>query len=344
LDNSKNNKPSFKLMVIFSLLIVIAGIAWGLQAGVFTFKGNASFEQDVEIIGVLTGASNARIAEGLDLIDLLSQVAYSFYIQGEGVQPLRNLPADYNKVLVISNETENNPANIFVVFWDAITERPSFVIQEQTDGRASVFENSLLIGKDQGTASMDLDYTLCSGFSLIDCDTNSTGADGAIEDDFEVGGSIQTHENLIVDENILGAIPYGSMWQFNSMDEVTILIQGEMVAINDFNQGLSNAFVLLDMNRLQTLRAGKYKVDWSESFLDENKKEIQGGVSVNEVLQVETVASIEGQKGASSMGGTGILDLSLNDEVSLVITNLDDTNGLTIQHANLTLVRVGEAS
>ena len=160
-----------------------------------------------------------------------------------------DIPDAFENTLIFHNLALSNPSNMEIGFFDHTNEKPILVLNEGAPDRASIFNRSLLIGKNKGAGPFDEDYTLAEGFKYADFDTPTTGADLGVEDDIEAKGSIYTQENLQVDidANIDGALgvggavtieadPYDSSWdglqQAASKDAVYNKIEGLSIPID----------------------------------------------------------------------------------------------------------------
>jgi len=151
-----------------------------------------------------------------------------------------------------------------------------------------------------------------------------------------------------IDENGVAfiTVSHGSMFQHNTGIVITISAAGVPVDINAMSFGAVNGFHSggTDNNALVCLVAGLYKVDWSVSFGGAAANQnFESGVSVNGAIQENTTAhrKVGTANDIGNMGGTGIVDLAVNDLVSVFILNQDGTNDATIDHVNLALIRIG---
>lgn len=331
-------------VLAFAIILLLLGLTvYALNTGALIVRGQSLFTEDVQIIGTLTGSSNMRIAEGIDYLDLNGQTDYSTYIKLSEEAVIRNVPDDFNTVFIFESSIVSAPFSIDWVFWNAITERPTFVLEHGFVGRSNVLERSLQIGKDLGDANLTLDYTICSGFSLIDCDTPGTGADLGVEDDIEAFGSIQSHENLIVDGNSTVTLFYGSMFQEDNGNTVVLSDTSNFFLIDGMELGLSNGFVFDNNSHLQALQPGVYLVNWSLSFSDLAARSFEAGITVDSSIQVQTLAQIRSVNAAdqTSFSGTGIINVDQNSLVALEIMALTSSTTVDIEEAGLTIIRIG---
>jgi hypothetical protein len=95
--------------------------------------------------------------------------------------------------------------------------------------------------------------------------------------------------------------------------------------------------------------AGMYQVTWSMSVKGTGAgKHIVGAIGVDVGGVAGDVAQNPGRNHAITLGasemclaGTAILDLSADDEVSLMVTNETDNTNVTVEHVNLTITQIG---
>lgn len=140
---------------------------------------------------------------------------------------------------------------------------------------------------------------------------------------------------------------YGSMYNDGSKFSVTCTdVETYYELQSNFTDGgsASDAFTFVDEYRLQAIKAGKYKVVWSMTVGKLEDTLIQGKVMINEVAQANTVGGATNASTTSytTISGTGIIELEVNDYVSLSVA--DFTNSGTtpeIRNATLTIIQVG---
>lgn len=141
-------------------------------------------------------------------------------------------------------------------------------------------------------------------------------------------------------------IPYGSMWADEQSQIVPIAAINTYVQVpGSMSAGLSDRFAFQNARELRCLTGGTYKVDWAMSInCATNNQDLSGSVMVNGIAQLNTTSHHFNGTGASknsTIGGTGILSLALNDIVSLAVANHTATNAIIMEHANMALNRVG---
>lgn len=168
---------------------------------------------------------------------------------------------------------------------------------------------------------------------------------------YEGRGSVVKAEDIeqIVDylEALLGLNCYGEMYGSNINQIIAILAQDVYYQVGaGLNEGLNNGFSFQNSRELKCTVAGKYRVCWSMSLqATVTSTEIEGAVMLNSVAQTKGTAhaevSIGGVNRPETIAGSLILNLAANDLVSLGVSNHTDTSSVNLQHASLTLHRVG---
>jgi len=310
------------------------------------FDENVTITGNLNIEGSASGSGfrvNSLLVESrIDYIDSNVNIFYRTYVNGLDANIFRSELTDFNSTLIFEKGNFTNDFNAGYLFWDGNTGRPDFLINLGGAGRASTFDGSVQIGKDMGTADLNREYSECVATTLADCNTLLTGADLIVEDDIENFGSTQVHENLIVDENTFVNLSYGSMFQFEQSTLITILVTGIDVNINNMTLGENKSFDFLNAEALVTNEAGVYSATWSLSITNGNKRTFRSGIAINDVLQEPTASSTDTVASVvSNMAGTGLVSLSEDDVITLVIANLDTTENVNLEYANLSLVRIG---
>lgn len=153
---------------------------------------------------------------------------------------------------------------------------------------------------------------------------------------------------LIESGEALGAtfINYGSLWADEQSHSVPIAaINTYVQVLASLSAGLNDGFVFQNFSTLRCVVPGIYKVDWAMSInCATNNQDLSGCVTVNAVPQLNTTSHhFNGSGGSknSTIGGTGILSLKANDLILLAVANHTATNAIIVEHANMSLCRVG---
>jgi len=138
---------------------------------------------------------------------------------------------------------------------------------------------------------------------------------------------------------------YGNMWQYGDNTQVVITTIDVFEPIPDMNDGNQKGFTFQNTQELKCTRAGKYKVDWNICFNDTNNTTWSGGILINDTIQNQTRGCRKlGANDVGSMGGTGIIDLVVDDIVELGMANHTSTSDAYIDSANLTLISLNDCS
>ncbi len=347
--NPKKNKTSLEkslpFFALFLIFLFIPLIVFAISTGVLTVEGDSLFRNNVQVMGTLSGESDLRIQEGIDFLDSNGNVIYSIYTDNPTLNMVRALtiPSDFNFTYIFQRSSILSPFNISFIFWDSFLERPTLVLNGGVSGRASTFDRSLQVGKNRASGDVNQTYDICEGTTLADCDTLLTGADLVVEDDIEAFGSGQFHENLIVDGNVFVNQIYGSMFQHDLGDTLTLGNTVDFFPIEDMNFGLSNGFELNGTDSLRAGVAGTYLVNWSISFADLANRSFEGGIAIDSIIQPATIAEVKMGTAADQVnfGSPGIISLDVNQLVSLEIRALVSSTTVTIEEASITILRIG---
>lgn len=161
---------------------------------------------------------------------------------------------------------------------------------------------------------------------------------------------VQDHSgfNALGDVTFTGSgagLPFGHMGQENIPTTVTINTAGTAEIVDGMTGGNTNNVTFQDSQELKVLKAGKYSVYWAVSFslASGNNKECEGRIGINGTAQAEGSAhrKIGASNDVGSMCGVAILDLSVDDLITIMVENGTDTTDLVIAHASLSLTQVG---
>lgn len=144
----------------------------------------------------------------------------------------------------------------------------------------------------------------------------------------------------------LSSVIYGSMYNDNNDTTVTIASAMTMVRIpSGFTVGQANNTTFQNSREFVIEKDGKYRIDWSISFSSDTgvNQDTEGAIMVNNVRNAQSTAhrKIASANDLGNMGATCILDLSVNDVVSLGLQNNTSTANFTVNHANLSLTQAG---
>lgn len=134
---------------------------------------------------------------------------------------------------------------------------------------------------------------------------------------------------------------YGTLWQFGDDTEVVIGTIGVFEPITGMSNGDDVGFIFQNGNQLKCTKPGKYMVNWHICFNNSNNVTWSGGVLVNDTIQDPTRGCRKlGALDTGSMGGTGIINLAVDDIVELGMANETTTANAFVDSSGLTLIRI----
>ncbi len=354
----EKNRKYFKLGLIAAVIIITIIAAFLFisanaqttrtilfENGVYIFDSDTNFNGDVNVQGVILGQSLLKIRQGISIVDSDFNPLFDIFVAKAPNTVIKSaIPQTADSALVIQRTGVQNSFFIDVVFWDSDSNRPLFVVNAGDPGRASTFDRSLQIGKDHASDIIDSDYTICNGTSLADCDTLLTGADLIVEDDIENFGSLQVHENAIIDGNISFTGSFGELFQ-NEFETIVLISDANVFfQIDNFEAGNSSNAILNDMNISHQI-PGFYLVNYSISFSNANNQNYTGTIMVNGVPISSGRSSRRlAANDLGNMSGTAILNLGIDDNLGIGILNQTFTSNPTIKDATITSVYIGTGS
>jgi hypothetical protein len=166
------------------------------------------------------------------------------------------------------------------------------------------------------------------------------------EDEFEFD------DDIVFSGDSVG-LPFGDMYT-NTTIAVTISIASTPTEVKD---ATSDGFTAGELHKvtfptggdehyLAVDKAGRYLINWSISCAQNSPAaaiELEGGVMIGGSAQNPGRAhrTVANSTDKGNMGGTCILDLAANAQVSLYVSNETNTTNIDVDHANLTVMHVG---
>lgn len=354
----EKNRKYFKLGLIAALIIItlVAGFLFLsanaqttrtilFENGIYIFDNDTNFNKDVNINGTILGQSLLKIRDGISIVDSDFNSLFDIFVAEAPNSVMKSaIPQTADNALIIQRSGLKNSFFIDVVFWDSDINRPLFVLNAGAPGRASTFDRSLQVGKDHASDIIDTDYTVCEGTSLADCDTLLTGSDLVVEDDIENFGSLQVHENAIIDGNISFTGSFAELFQNDLSTLIPISDANVFFQIDGFQSGNASNAVLNDMN-ISHIIPGFYLVNYSISFSNANNQNYTSSIMINGVPEQSGRASRRlGANDLGSMSGTAIVSLGIGDNLGIGISNETSTSNLIIKNSGITSVYIGTGS
>ncbi len=165
-------------------------------------------ESDLFVTGDLVVEGNSRslspfkLLDGLKFInDITGDPDFHLYVSGSD-SAITPLPSAFDGTLIFKTHVGENQYDMDIAFWDAINNRPSFVINQGGIGKGTVIERGVMIGAQLGAKALDGNYTLgTTEFPKLAFDTSTTGADLGVENDVQVKGSLFVD---VINESTIG--------------------------------------------------------------------------------------------------------------------------------------------
>ncbi len=193
-----------------------------------------------------------------------------------------------------------------------------------------------------GTNNRALELLVSSGSNKHNIYASGT-AQNYIRGNVGIGsGTTVPTQALEVNGNILGDFFYGHMY-IKDGSVATSTSGTEKEISGGFTGGEVNGTTFGGSHFLSVSVAGKYMANWNVSATDNGNDDHEVGLMINGVV-VTTGGTSENIDSPTkhSRSALAILDLAVDDEVSLYVENNTATATWTIAHANLTLQRVGQ--
>lgn len=139
--------------------------------------------------------------------------------------------------------------------------------------------------------------------------------------------------------------PYGAMGQENEPTTVTINSSGTAEIVGGQEGGETNNVIFQNSQELRILKAGRYLITWALSFnmTSGSGQEVEGAIGKGGVAQSQGSAhrKIGTANDTGAMCGNTILDLAVNNLITIMVTNETSTVNVVIAHASLSLMQVG---
>ncbi len=157
------------------------------------------------------------------------------------------------------------------------------------------------------------------------------------------------YENLSVTNNLTGNIHYGEMWFHNDTNPNVTVIPSQdiwytITAFDNLENGYTVNRFTYSNNNLTCKFDGLYKVDYSLTISGNvnNKYHFAAGINGVQQFNTETHERMGTANDITSASGTGFLQLTERNLVSLMVMNEDGGNDVTVYSVNLNLIRIGD--
>lgn len=171
--------------LVYATQRTVLGKYWAVINGNLHTRLDVDLPGDLSVDGTIDAKSPIEVGGGLNL----HGSGDHFKILVSGIHPNDpELPSAFDNTLIFETIALDNAYNMEMAFWDRENARPSLVLNQGAPGRASLFDRSLIIGAQKGTKILDGNYTLCTDFPNLRCNTTLYGADFGVENDLEILG------------------------------------------------------------------------------------------------------------------------------------------------------------
>lgn len=137
---------------------------------------------------------------------------------------------------------------------------------------------------------------------------------------------------------------HGSMYQYELGTTITISASDTYYPITSMSVGKLYGFTFAsDTLTVDAGADGRYLASIEASYSDGGNTNFEIALSVNGTIDQHTAAhaSTTGSLNTSA-SGTGIVDLVAGDAIQLEINNHTNTNNAVIEHASISLVKIGQ--
>ena len=151
------------------------------------------------------------------------------------------------------------------------------------------------------------------------------------------------------DDDIVSTVKdvYGSMYADHGNETVTVTNAATEYEITaGFTTGVKlQGCTFGGAHYVEVDYAGTYLITWSLSIHTDTNADILGGGFMingtgNAAGSAHCIAGVLSE--SQTVSGTAIVSLSAEDEISLYVVNMEDTNDISMQHGSLTVVRIGQ--
>lgn len=134
---------------------------------------------------------------------------------------------------------------------------------------------------------------------------------------------------------------YGGMYQFNLGTIIAIGAANTYYTVTGMVTNLVKGFTFA-ASQLTCTKAGIYSVIYNISFSSMAANLTKTAILVNSGVASDTVSRVLPSTAQDHLSGGGLLDLSVNDIISLAINNETDADDPTIDYASVFLSREGD--
>jgi hypothetical protein len=148
------------------------------------------------------------------------------------------------------------------------------------------------------------------------------------------------------DENVvaISSMAYGSFYATNISSTIVVLAADTAYRAGGFTAGTMNGFTMSGSTALICQVAGYYQVTWNLSIdASGANDELEGGIYLKDVAQSNGTShtTVPAASLGTTIAASAIVYITVNDWIGLFIRNHTNVDDVVIEHANLTLLRVG---
>lgn len=141
-------------------------------------------------------------------------------------------------------------------------------------------------------------------------------------------------------------ISYGSMYNNDAPVTINVATTGTMYQVTNMTAGTyleGFTFAAAD-DELTCKSPGAYLVVWSMSMYGAQGRDIEGLIGIDDAAQGETGchSDMPIANARTSIGGQGIIRLNRGSTVQLLLHSHDTTGNITVEHANVTLLKIDD--
>lgn len=171
------------------------------------------------------------------------------------------------------------------------------------------------------------------------------GSDSLSEDpgDYTTVMDLSGDGNLTISGNFFGNQIYGEMFTNEGSTPTTFSSSGVFFpVVNDLEIGSNNGFTFSGGN-LTVLFSGIYKASYGISYTGSNNNDIKFTIGINgtSTPNCQTEGTIDGGGIIIASGMDCFINVSAGDTVQLMAQNIGATQPITIEEANINLLRIG---
>lgn len=155
--------------------------------------------------------------------------------------------------------------------------------------------------------------------------------------------SVVINKNLHLEGNFIGNQIYGELWTYSYAGNTFNFAIQKHYYNTTFSSTTMNGFDFLHNQQFNVLHDGVYKVDFQATGEGVNNHIYELGIAKDQIQQnnTNTFVKLEGAGAIATMSGTGIMNLTKGENVTLRMRDITGTGVAKIYSMNLNAVRIG---